>query len=113
MDPTLITVLVAVLSSGALTAVVTSIASSIKMHRKGVAGREDKRQEDIVKQRDAAYERATMAEAAERAEEARADAERERRIRWQEESARLRIQLILAGKDPGASPIDEDTKPKT
>lgn len=108
-DNSIVAILVAVLGSGGLAAVIRSVTSSIKMHRQGIAGKEERRREDIVKQRDEAFERARLAEHDAHAEERRADQERERRIRWQEESARLRIALIMAGKDPGAPPIDEDT----
>lgn len=108
-DASTIALIVALLGSGGLAGVVTSIISSIRLHRQGVPAREESRREDIMKQRDEALSQAKMAEAAERAEELRADQERERRIRWQEESARLRIQLIMAGKDPGSPPVDEDT----
>lgn len=107
-----IALVVGLLGSGGLGAVMIAIINNINLHRQGVSGKEEDRREDIVKQRDEALAQTRMAEAAERAEELRADQERERRIKWQEESARLRIALINAGHDPGNSPVDEDTHPK-
>lgn len=103
-DVNIVAIIVALLGSGGLAAVITSIKSSVTMHKQGVAGKEDDRREDIMKQRDDALAHARMAEAAERSEEARADAEREQRISWQEESARLRLKLIQEGHDPGPRP---------
>lgn len=108
----LVPILVALLGSGGLGGVAIAIINNIKLHKSGVASKEDQRREDLVKQRDEAIQQARIAEADQRAEEARADAERARRIRSEEEVARLRIQLILAGKDPGPSPVNEDTIPK-
>jgi Sec-independent protein translocase protein TatA len=106
-DVNLVAILVAVLGSGGLGAVVTSVLNSIRMARRGVSGREDKRRDDIIKQRDEAWARARQAEADADREEARADRERGRRIRWMELAARYRLQLISAGIEPTARWIDE------
>lgn len=105
-----VNLIVALLGSGGLGAVVIAIFNNIHLHKQGVAGKEDQRRVDIVQQRDDALAHAKMAEEQERAEEARADAERELRIKWREEAARLRIELINAGRDPGDSLLD-DTRP--
>lgn len=108
-DATWVTLVVALVGSGGLGSVIVATLNNVKLHKQGVAGKEDQRREDIVKQRDEALARLSASEVSERAEEVRADAERERRIRWQEEAARLRIQLINNGHDPGDSPVDETT----
>jgi Sec-independent protein translocase protein TatA len=100
MENPWIQIIVALLGSGGLGAVVIAVVNNIQLHKRGVSGKEDERREDIVKQRDEALTQAKIAEANERAEEARADAERAKRIQWEEESARLRIALINAGHDP-------------
>ena len=102
-DPNLIAILVAVLGSGGLGAVITSIVTSVQMARKGMAAHEDQRRDDIIKQRDAAWARAAKAELEADAEEARADRERASRIEWQEHAARLRLQLIRAGIEPAST----------
>lgn len=99
-DVNLVAILVAVLGSGGLGAVITSVVNSIQLARAGVSGKEDKRREDIIKQRDAAWARAAQAEAEADREEARADREREHRIALQEHAARLRMQLLKAGIEP-------------
>ena len=99
-DVNLVAILVAILGSGGLGAVASSIVNSIQMARKGVSGREDARRDDIIKQRDLAWARATQAEADADKEEARADRERAFRIRLQEHASRLRRQLISAGIEP-------------
>lgn len=105
-------IIVAVLGSGGIGGVIIMVMNNVQLHKRGVSGKEDVRREDIIKQRDEAITQAKIAEQAERAEEARADAERELRIKWREEAARLRIELINAGKDPGNSPVDDDTHPR-
>ena len=97
MDPAIVALLVAVLGTGGLTAVVTTIITSIRAARRGVAVREDKRTADIVKARDHAE---ALAELAER----QADAERMERIRWQEHAARQRMRLINSGLEPDPWP---------
>lgn len=108
-DANMVALIVALVGSGGLGSVIVAILNNVKLHKQGVAGKEDQRREDIVKQRDEALARLHDSEISERAEEARADAERIRRIRWQEEAARLRVQLIQNGQDPGGSPVDEAT----
>ncbi len=108
-DVNMIAVLVAILGSGGIGAVVTSIVNSVQMARKGIAGKEDQRRDDLVKQRDLAWARATQAEADAAAEEARADRERVARIRWMEHAARLRLQLLKMGVEPtDTAPIDRE-----
>lgn len=99
--------LVAILGSGGLGAVTTSVINSIMMARKGIATREGDRRDDIIKARDFAWARMAQAEADADEQERRADAERTKRIQWEEHAARLRIQLINAGHEP-----DESTIPK-
>ena len=111
-DTNLIAILVAVLGSGGLGAVITAVVNSIQMARKGVAAHEDQRRDDIIKQRDAAWARAAVAEREADAEEARADRERAARIDWQEHAARLRLQLIRAGIEPTSTAPHRITNPK-
>lgn len=101
-----IAVLVAVLGAGGIGAAIREIASVFSLARKGVSGREDKRRDDIIQQRDHALAMQAEAEAGERAADARADNERTRRIAWQEHSAQLRWQLITNGIEPGPTPND-------
>lgn len=112
MDDTWVVILVALLGSTGIAGVITSIVSSVATARKGVSAREDDRTQDIVRQRDDAWQRMEAAEEGERAADDRADRERARRIGWQEQAVRLRLQLIMAGIEPeGQPPIDEDTEP--
>jgi hypothetical protein len=112
MDLNWVAVLVAVLGAGGIGAAVREIASVVSLARKGVSGKEDKRRDDIIAQRDHALLRMEEAEAGERAAEDRADLERERRRRWQEEAARLRRNIIHNGGEPGPWPdIDDTTDP--
>lgn len=112
MDDTFVVILVALLGSTGLAGVITSIVNGISLARKGVAGKEDTRKLDIIKQRDDAWSRMEQAEDGERAADARADRERERRIAWQEQTARLRLQLIMAGIEPDGDLPAEDTETK-
>jgi len=98
-DANLVAVLVAILGSGGLTAVVTSIINSIRAAKRGVAVREDNRKEDIVKARNEAIKAADEADRV-------ADEERARRIRWMEHAARQRVRLINAGIEPDPWPDD-------
>lgn len=111
-NETLVALIVGLLGSGGLGGVAIAIINNIKLHKQGAAGNEDQRREDLVKQRDEALLQAKIAEDEQRAEEVRADAERARRIQWEEEAARLRIKLILAGQDPGKSPPPDAPNPK-
>lgn len=110
-DVSIVALIVALLGTGGLGSVVVAIINNVKLHKQGVAGNEDHRREDIVKQRDDALLQARIAEKAERAEEVRADTERANRIKWQEETARLRLKLINAGHDPD-DPPGSAAKPK-
>lgn len=100
-----VALLVSVVGAGGLGAAAREIAGVISLARKGVSGKEDRRRSDIIAQRDHALEKQAEAEAGERAAEARADKEAELRRKWQEEAARLRVQIISAGGDPGPWPI--------
>lgn len=102
-----IPLIVAILGSGGLGSVVTSVIHSIAMARKGIAGKEEDRRTDIVKARDFAWARMAQAEADADAQERRADEERAKRIRWEEHAARLRLQLIRADIEP-AEPTPEE-----
>jgi len=93
MDLNWVALTVAILGSAGLGGIVTSTINGIVMARRGIAGREDQRRNDIIQQRDRAVKDADNAER-------RADAERLVRIRWQETAARLRLQLIAAGIEP-------------
>jgi hypothetical protein len=110
-DFNLVALLVALLGSAGVGGVVTSIINGVVMARKGISGREDKRRDDIIAQRDLAWQRANEAEAGERAADERADLERARRIQWQEQAVRQRLQLLMAGIEPLGNLPDEDTNP--
>lgn len=108
-----VAVLVAVVGAGGIGAAIREIASVISLARKGVSGKEDKRRVDIISQRDHALALQAEAEAGERAADARADRERDRRIAWQEHAAQLRWQMRSQGIDPGSHPPIEDTDTPT
>lgn len=106
-----VALLVAIVGAGGIGAAIREIASVISLARKGVSGKEDKRRDDIIAQRDHALALQAEAERGERAADARADRERERRIRWQELAARQQRLLILNGLEPYPVPEDiEDTE---
>lgn len=106
-DVNYVVILVTVIGSGGLGAVITSIVNSIVLARNGVSGREDKRRDDIVQQRDLAWTRARQAEEDADRAESRADSERALRIQWQELAVRSRLQLINGGVEPsGQWPLD-------
>jgi len=109
MDLNWVAILVAVLGAGGIGAAIREIAAVVSLARKGVSGREDRRRDDIISQRDHALALQADAEAGERAADERADRERDRRIRWQEEAARLRVRLIELGGDPGERPDIDNT----
>lgn len=100
MDLNWVALTVAILGSAGVGGIITSTINGIVMARKGIAGREDQRRNDIVQQRDSALARAIAAERAADVADARADGERVTRIKWQETAARLRLQLITAGIEP-------------
>jgi len=107
-----VAVLVGLIGAGGIGAAVREIASVFSLARKGVSGREDKRRIDIITQRDHALAMQAEAEAGERAADARADRERDRRIALQEHAARMRRRLIENGVEPDPWPdIDENTEP--
>jgi hypothetical protein len=104
-DFNLVAFVVAVLGAGGIGAAVREIVAVITLARAGVSGKEQKRKEDLVAQRDRA-----VAEA--EASDARADAEAARRRRFQETLSRERRRLIEHGVEPGPWPdIDETTEP--
>lgn len=109
-DTNWVAIVVGFLASSTFGVILKMVYDGVVMHRAGVSGREDKRRNDIVAQRDYAIQRMEKAEAEADREEQRADRERDRRIRWQEETARLRLLLIAAGLNPGPL-IDETTQP--
>jgi len=96
---------VAVLGAGGIGAAIREVVSVITLARAGVSGKEQKRKEDIVAQRDRAVADADAADA-------RADAEAARRRLLQEALSRERRRLIEHGVEPGPWPdIDETTQP--
>ena len=107
-DSSPIALVVPIITSAGFGVAVKSIIDGIRMARRGVSGREDKRRSDIVAQRDHAIARMEAAEAAADKQEALADAEAGRRRRWQEYAARLRLRLVELGQDPGAWLDDTD-----
>lgn len=93
----LVTILVAVLGAGGLGAFAREIADIASKVRRGVSTRESNRKNDIIAQRDTASERA-------KAEQLRADREREFRIAWQEYAGLLAFRLRSNGITPDALP---------
>jgi len=79
--------------------------SALGAVRSGVSAREGKRKSDIVQQRDEAIARA-------KSETARADDELAKRRVADEYAARLRLQLVKNGIDPGDAPAVDRTIPK-
>lgn len=103
-DFNFVALVVAVIGAGGIGAAIREIVSVVTLARAGVSGKEQKRKEDIVAQRDRA-----LAEA--EASDARADAEAARRRRLQEHLARERRRLIENGVEPGPWPdVDETTE---
>lgn len=101
----LVAFVVAVLGAGGIGAAIREVVSVITLARAGVSGKEQKRKDDLVAQRDRAVAEAEAADA-------RADAEAARRRLLQESLARERRRLIESGIEPGPWPdIDESTQP--
>jgi len=106
-DVNIVAVLVACLGAGGLGAFVRELADIASKVRRGVSTRESNRKNDIIGQRDEALARAVR-------EQKRADAERDRRIGWQNYAADLAYKLRLAGVAPDPLPDGlEDTAPNT
>lgn len=111
-DMNWIATLVGVLFAGGIGATIREIVGVVTLARKGVSGKEQKRRDDIVAQRDYAVAQMKEAQAEADAHEARADAEAAARRQWQEHVARLRRKSIERGDDPGPWPdIDDSTDP--
>ena len=111
-DMNWVALLVAFLGAGGIGAAVREIVGVVSLARKGVSGKEDKRRDDILAQRDYALAQMKEAQAEADAHEARADREAAARRRWQEECAKLRRLAIEHGRDPGPWPdIDDTTDP--
>lgn len=116
-DVNLVALIVAVLGAGGIGAAIREIVSVVTLARKGVSGKDEKRRDDIIAQRDHAIAQMKEAEAGETEERKRADnaerardEEREKRRVYTEEAARLRIICITNGVDPGEWPgVDENT----
>lgn len=103
-----VAVIVAVLGAGGLGAFARELADIASKVRRGVSTREVNRKNDIIAQRDAAIAR-------EATEQARADAERQRRIAWQEHAGLLAFRLRTNGVAPDALPdgLEDTLNPKT
>lgn len=111
-DMNWIATLVGVIFAGGIGATIREIVGVITLARKGVSGKEQKRRDDIVAQRDFALAQMKEAQAEADANELRADLEAAARRRWQEEVAKLRRLAIEHGRDPGPWPdIDDTTDP--
>jgi hypothetical protein len=105
-DVSLVALLVAVLGTGGVTAVVTSIIAAIRAARAGVATREDARTKDIVSARDEAIRDASLAER-------HYDDERQRRRIMEDELTIARRRLMELGHDPRPWPeIEGETGPR-
>jgi hypothetical protein len=88
-----------------LALLVKELVSAMAAVRSGVSAREGKRKSDIVQQRDEAIARAER-------ETERADNELAKRRGADEYAARLRLQLVKNGIDPGDAPAVDRTIPK-
>jgi hypothetical protein len=111
-DMNWVATIVGVLFAGGIGATIREIVGVVTLARKGVSGKEQKRRDDIVAQRDYALAQMRAAQSEADAHEARADREAVRRQKWQEEVAKLRRLAIEHGRDPGPWPdIDETTDP--
>ncbi len=99
-----VALLVAVVGGGGVGVAVREIVNVVMLARQGVSGKEDRRRADIVAQRDHALKLQAEAEAGERAADERADREADHRRFWQEFAARLRLNIINLGGDPGPWP---------
>lgn len=104
MEPNWVAIVVGLLGAGGIGAAVREIVGVVTLARSGVSGREDKRRTDIIAQRDHALALQAEAEAGERAADTRANEQFGLRLRWQEEAARLRREVIALGGDPGPWP---------
>lgn len=108
----LVALVVAVLGAGGIGAAIREIVAVVTLARSGVSGKEQKRKEDIIAQRDHAIARMKDAEREADESESRADVEARRRRVLQESLARERRRLIELGHEPGSWPdIDETTEP--
>jgi hypothetical protein len=95
-----------------LALLVKELVSAMAAVRSGVSAREGKRKSDIVQQRDEALARADRETSRADRESARADDEAVKRRVADEYAARLRLQLVKNGIDPGDAPVVERTIPK-
>lgn len=111
-DINIVALVVAVVGAGGIGVAIREIVGVVTLARNGMSGKEDKRRNDIVAQRDLAIQQAKEAKKEADAADARADREADSRRRYQEAHARLRRRLIEQGIEPGEWPeIDETTGP--
>lgn len=107
-----VAILVAVLGAGGIGAAIREIASVVSLARKGVSGKEDRRRDDLVAQRDHALELMRAAEREKDDADARADHAESVKRRALEELARARRRLVEEhGADPGPWPDFDNTDP--
>ena len=106
-----IAIIVAVLGAGGIGAALRELAGVITLARKGVSGREDKRRDDIVAQRDFALAERDAAKQDARDAEDREDAERARRIRWQNYAGQVEYLAHYAGIRIDIDRPDDTTLP--
>lgn len=88
-----------------------TVGGVITLARKGVSGREDKRRDDIIAQRDFALAERDAAKRDARDAEDREDAERARRIRWQNYAGGLEYLAHYAGIRIDIDRPDDTTSP--
>lgn len=111
-DMNWVATIVGVLFAGGIGATIREIVGVVTLARKGVSGKEQKRNADIVAQRDYALQQMKEAQRDADLQEKRADREAAARRLWQEEVAKLRRLAIEHGRDPGPWPdIDDNTEP--
>lgn len=108
-----IPMLVAIIGSGGLGAAGRELFTMIKLSREGVSGREDKRRNDILNERDYALAQLEIERRRNELLNVRADIERENRRRAMEAYVALRMWHVL--NNPQAQlpeyPDFEDTTP--
>lgn len=107
-----VAILAAVLGAGGIGAAIREIASVISLARKGVSGKEDRRRDDLVAQRDHALELMRAADREKDEADARADHAESLKRKALEALARTRrIVIEDHGGDPGPWPDFDNTDP--
>lgn len=103
----IVALVVALLGAGGIGAAIREVAQLIRLARRGVSMKEDKRQAQIVAQRDHYALRMQVAEDDRDKAEERADRERANRRKVEEALMALRLRAMADGIDPGEWPTIE------